>query len=189
MKVLFNIKKLQMSKITSLSAGGVPTYAEPLLVPGTVSLTLDSEESSDPFYADGEAYYTPNGSETSTGTLENAMFTKEVLKAIYAYVEDTDGNMLATDGQVSEFGMQFACDSDDGEVYFTFYRVSSTKPGINLTTNNPNATINPQSVNLTATAVTLADGQTRISRSFADKTATNYATYFNSITLPTIQSV
>lgn len=186
MKVLFNIKKLKMYPITSISSANVPTYGTGLNVPGTVSLTLDSEESSDPFYADGEAYYTPNGSETSTGTLENAMFTKEVLKGIYAYVEDTNGNMLATDGQVKEFGMQFACDSDDGEVYFTFYRVSSTKPGINLTTNAPSATINPQSVNLTATAINLANG-TAISRSFADKTATNYATYFEGITLPTLQ--
>ena len=186
MKVLFNIKKLQMSPITSISAAGVPTYGTPLAVPGTVSLTLDSQESSDPFYADGEAYYTPSGAETSTGTLENAMFTREVLKAIFAYVEDDNGNMLATDGQVEEFGMQFACDSDDGDVYFTFYRVSATKPGINLTTNNPTATINPQSISITASAITLADGVTSISRSFADKTASNYANYFNAITLPTI---
>lgn len=186
MKVLFNIKKLQLSPITAISDAGVPTYDNPLLMPGTVSLTLDSEESSDPFYADGEAYYTPTGAETSTGTLENALFTNEVLKAIYAYVEDTNGNMLATDGQVKDFGMQFACDSDDGEVYFTFYRVTSTKPGINLTTNAPSATINPQSVNLTASTITLADGKTKITKSYATKTATNYNTYFDAITLPTV---
>lgn len=186
MKVLFNIKKLQLSKITNISPAGVPTYAAPLVMPGTVSLTLDSEESSDPFYADGEAYYTPKGAETSTGTLENALFTPEVLKAIYAYVEDTNGNLLSTDGQVAEFGMQFACDSDDGEVYFTFYRVTSTKPGINLTTNAPNATINPQTVNLTASTITLNDGVTTINKSYATKSAANYATYFEAITIPVV---
>lgn len=185
MKVLFNIKKLQFSKIESISAAGVPTYGTPLLMPGTVSLSLDSEDSSEPFYADGEAYYTPNGSETVTGTLENALFTEEVLKALYAYVTDTNGNLLQTDGQVSEFGMQFACDSDDGEVYFTYYRVSTNKPGLNLTTNAPSATINPQSVNVTASTISLADG-TKIIKSYATKTATNYATYFDAITVPTI---
>lgn len=183
MKVLFNIKKLQLSKIISTDSAGIPTYDEPLKCPGTVSLTMDTEESSDPFYADGEAYYTPNGAETSTGTLENALFTNDILKAIYSYVEDTNGNMVSTDGQVAEFGIQFACDSDDGEVYFTYYRVTSTKPGLNLTTNSPNATVNPQSVNITASTVTLDDGR-RISKSFADKNSGNYANYFDAITLP-----
>lgn len=185
MKVLFNIKKLQFSKITEVSPAGVPTYGTPMLMPGTVSLSMESEATSDPFYADGIAYYTPSGSLTTTGTLENALFTDEVLKAIYAYVEDTNGNLLETDGAVAEFGMQFACDSDDGEVYFTYYRVTSNKPGINLTTNAPSATINPQSVSVTASPISLADG-TQIIKSHAKKSSPNYATYFEGITIPVI---
>lgn len=189
MKVIFNIKKLQLSKIESMSDSGLPTYGTPMKMPGTVSLTLDSEDTNDPFYADGYGYYVPNGAETQTGTLENALFTNEVLKAIYAYLEDSNNNMIATDGQVSEFGMQFACDSDDGEVYFTYYRVTSNKPGLNLTTNAPGATINPQSVNLTASTITLENG-VNVIKGFATKTAPNYADYFNAIVIPTIpQSV
>lgn len=33
-KVLFNIKKLQMSPITAMTADGLPTYASPIKVPG-----------------------------------------------------------------------------------------------------------------------------------------------------------
>lgn len=184
MKVVFNIKKLQFQKINSL-VNNLPVYDEAVLkLPGTVSLTLDSEDTGEPFHADGIVYYLANGAETQTGTLENAWFTNEVLKAIYAYVEDTNGNMLATDGQVKEFGMQFACDSDDGEVYFTYYRVSSNKPGLNVTTNAPNATINPQSVNITANTITLADGTTNVIKSFATKDNSNYATYFTGIQVP-----
>lgn len=189
MKVLFNIKKLQLQKITSISSSGVPTYDSTVMsVPGTVSLTMEKESTNDPFYADGEAYYTPTGSETSTGTLENALIPDDVLKAIFAYMEDTNGNLVATDGQASEFGMQFACDSDDGEVYFTYFRVSSTKPGLNVTTNAPGATINPQSLNLTASPVSLSNGM-KIVHSYATKTASNYSNYFEGIVLPTIASV
>ena len=188
MKVWFNIKKLQLSEITAISDAGVPTYAAPIKVPGTVSLQLESDSSSDPFYADGIAYYTPSGSSSTTGTLENALFPNAVLKDIFGYVEDTNGNLVETDGAVKEFGMQFACDSDDGEVYFTYFRVNASKPGINLTTNAPSATVNPQSVNLTASAINLTGGQTVI-KSFADKTASNYANYFTAIALPTIASV
>ena len=186
MKVMFNIKKMQFSKITNISDAGVPTYDSPMLMPGTVSLTFENDSSSDPFYADGVAYFQPSGTSAVTGTLENALFTKEVLKALYAYVEDSNGNMLETDGQVSEFGMQFACDSDDGDVYFTYYRVSTNKPGLNLTTNAPGATVNPQSVNVTASPITLADGVTKIIKSFATKEASNYANYFTAISVPTL---
>lgn len=185
MKVMFNIKKLQFSKITAISDAGIPTYATPLLLPGTVSLSMETEATVDPFYADGIAYYMPSGAVSTTGTLENALFSEAVLKAIYGYIEASNGNLLETDAPVSEFGMQFACDSDDGEVYFTYYRVSSNKPGINLQTSEASATINPQSVEISASTITLASGQ-RILKSYATNTASNYATYFDAITLPTV---
>ena len=92
MKVIFNIKKLQVSKITAISDAGVPTYATPIIVPGTVSLSMESESTVDPFYADGIAYYMPSGATSTTGTLENALLPDQMLKDIYGYVEDTNGN-------------------------------------------------------------------------------------------------
>lgn len=186
MKVIFNIKKLQVSKITAISDAGVPTYATPILVPGTVSLSMESESTVDPFYADGIAYYMPSGATSTTGTLENALLPDQMLKDIYGYVEDTNGNLVETDASVHEFGMQFACDSDDGEVYFTYYRVSTNKPGVNLQTSETSATINPQSLEINAsTVMNAAQNGRAILKSHATKTASNYATYFNAITLPT----
>lgn len=182
-KVLFNIKKLQMSPITAMTADGLPTYASPIKVPGTVSLKLDQEGESEPFYADGIAYFSAPASTMYTGSLENAHFPPEVLKAIYAYIEDNNLNLVETDDPVKEFGAQFACDSDDGEVYFTLYRVSSTKPNINLQTKESKATINGESVNITVSPVVLADGKTVI-KSFANKEASNYSDYFSKIELP-----
>jgi phi13 family phage major tail protein len=186
MKVVFNIKKLQFSKISSVSAAGVPTYETPILVPGTVSLSMETESTTDPFYADGIAYYMPSGATSTTGTLENAWISEEALKAIYGYVEDANGNLIETDAAPSEFGMQFACDSDEGEVYFTYYRVGSNKPGLNVQTSESSATINPQSVEISASTVNLASGQ-RILKSYAKPGASNYNTYFQAIVLPTIQ--
>lgn len=188
-KVLFNIKKLQLSPITAISAAGVPTYDEPIAVPGTVSLSLDPEGESDPFYADGIVYYAGSSSSSYTGTLENALFSDAVLKAIYGYVEDSNKNIVDTDQPTKEFGAQFAVDSDDGEVYFTFYRCSSTKPNLNFQTNEDSRTINPQSVDLTLSTVTTADGKYNLFKSYATKSATNYATYFESIEMPTIPEV
>lgn len=185
MKVVFNIKKLQFSKITAVSNAGVPTYDNPILVPGTVSLSMETESTTDPFYADGVAYYMPSGATSTTGTLENAWFSEEALKAIWSYIEDSNGNLLETDAAPSEFGMQFACDSDEGEVYFTYYRVGANKPGLNVQTSEASATINPQSIEISASTVNLTSGQ-RILKSYAKPGAANYSNYFQAITLPTI---
>lgn len=188
MKVIFNIKKLRMYPITATSDTGVPTYDTGINVPGTVSLTLDNESTTDPFHADGVAYYSPAGATSATGTLENALFPDAVLKQIFKYIEDSNSNLVETDEAPSEFGMQFACDSDDGEVRFTYFRVSASKPGINLQTSETSATINPQSVNITASTITLSSGQ-NVLKSYCTKDKTNYASYLESITLPTIESV
>lgn len=187
MKVIFNIKKLQVQPITATSAEGIPTYGSVIKVPGTVSLTMDNESTTDPFYADGIAYYSPAGATSATGTLENALFPDAMLKEIFKYIEDTNENLIETDEAPSEFGMQFACDSDDGEVRFTYYRVSASKPGVNLQTSETSATINPQSVDITASTITLSSGQ-NILKSHCTKDKGNYDDYFSTIVVPTINA-
>lgn len=184
-KVLYNIKKVQFSKITEMSEAGLPTYGTPILVPGAVSLSMDNDSTSDPIYADGIVYYTPAGASSYSGTLEDLHFSKEVLKEIFNWVEDTNGNLVEVDDGTNEFGVQFAVDSDDGEVYFTLYRCSATKPNSNFQTKESSATINNESIDITISPITLSDGR-NIVKSFAEKGATNYSTYMNKIVVPTI---
>lgn len=188
MKVIFSIKKLKFFPITTISSAGVPTYGTGIDLPGTVSLSLDPEGESTIVYADGIAYVTLGSAASYTGTLENLLFPTEILKEIYGYLVDTNQNLVETDASPKEFGMKFACDSDEEEVYFTLYRVSSTKPGINVQTKESSVTVNPQSVNLTVSTVTTEDGQ-NILKSFAKKGDSNYATYFTSApTMPTFSA-
>lgn len=183
MKALFNIKKLQFSKLTENN--GSYTYGTPLQIPGTVSLTMDVEQTLEPIYADGVSYITVAGAAATSGTLENFLFPKDVLTQIYRYVVSTNGEVMQSDDQPYAFGMQFACDDDEGkEVYFTYYNVSSTKPGVNLQTKESSPTINPQSVSLSANPIKV--GNKNITFSYATEEATNYATYFVAIQVPTI---
>lgn len=184
-KVMFNIKKAQAFPITSLGTNGVPTYGTTkLMMPGMVSISLDVEGSSEPFYADGIVYYTASASTSYTGTIENALLQDEFLTTIFKYFKDSNDNLVETDETPQEFGMQFAVDSDDGEVYFTLFRVSAQRPNHNFQTKEDSANINPQSFDITIMPITMADG-TNVIKSYAEKDARNYATYFNSITVPT----
>lgn len=184
-KVLFNIKKAQAFKVASVSASGVPTYdTTKLLMPGMVSLELNTEGTSEPFYADGIVYYTAGAATSYTGTVENALLQQDFLVNIFKYFVDANGNLVETDETPAEFGMQFAVDSDDGEVYFTLFRVSAQKPSHSFQTKEDSATINPQSFDITVMPITIGDG-TNVIKSYAENTASNYATYFDAITVPT----
>lgn len=185
MKALFNIKKVQLSPITAIDQKGTPTYSAPLTLPGTVSLTLEGEGTSNVIYADGIGYITTGGAVSYKGTLENYLITEEILTSIFQYVKDTTTkNLFETDKQPKEFGMQFAVDNDEGdEVFFTLYRVSATRPSFNFQTKEAEQQINTQSLELTVTPITLANGS-NIIKSFADKTATNTSTYMAKIELP-----
>lgn len=182
-KVLFNIKKVQISKITSFSATGLPTYATPIKVPGAVSLAMDNESSKETKYADGIAYFVVDGSNSYTGSLEIVNFPDEVLKEIFGWKKDENGNLVEVDCKTEPFAMQFAVDSDDGEVYFTFFNCSASRPNNNFQTKESGVTINNQASNITITPITLENGDNVI-KSYADKNAKNYATYFTAVTVP-----
>lgn len=187
MKLVFNIKKVQLSKLTEAEDGTI-TYGTPIKVPGTSSLSMDVEQSNEKIYADGGVYVTLQGASSISGTLENYFIPVEALTEIYNYVLGTKGEVIQTDDQVNRFGMQFACDDEAGnEVYFTYYDVTSTKPSINLQTREDGVTVNPQSVTLTASTIDV--GGKKIVQHFVTKDKEAYANFFDKVVLPTINTI
>ena len=59
-KVKYNLKNVHAAKLTETTDdGGAPlfAYATPQAIPGAVSISLDAEGESSPFYADGIVYF------------------------------------------------------------------------------------------------------------------------------------
>ena len=58
-KVKYNLKNVHAAKLTETVSKGVTTYtyATPQAIPGAVSISLDAEGDSSPFYADGIVYF------------------------------------------------------------------------------------------------------------------------------------
>lgn len=185
-KTKFNIKKLQFVPITAVDDKGTPTYGDAIKCPGAVSITLDPSGEATNVYADGIVYAIVSSASGYTGTLEVIQLNKDILTKIFGYLEDEKKNLVEVVTAVKEFGLQFACDSEDGnEVYFTIYRASAAKPSINLQTTEDTPTVNNESLSLTISGIAIADGTKQVIKSYAEKGATNYATYFDSITVPT----
>ena len=58
-KVKYNLKNVHAAKLTETVSNGVTafSYGTPKAIPGAVSISLDAEGESSPFYADGIVYF------------------------------------------------------------------------------------------------------------------------------------
>ena len=87
-KVKYNLKNVHAAKLTTEVVEGVTnySYATPKAIPGAVSLSLDAEGDSSPFYADGIVYFRTYANNGYSGDLEIALipewFRTEILKEL-----------------------------------------------------------------------------------------------------------
>ena len=185
-KVQFNLKNFHYAILqddtTSALAYTPPTYGTPVHVPGAVSLTLDSEGSVTPFYADGIQYYNAVSNNGYSGDLEVAKFTDEMLTAVWGFVKTEAGVLLENNSKnAAQFAALFQIDGDRDSEFYCMYNCSGTKPGVNAKTNE--AEKEPQTQTSSITASALKDG-TIMARTTADTAKETKAGWFNQVYYP-----
>ena len=84
-KVKYNLKNVHAAKMTETVTDGVTTftYATPKAIPGAVSISLDAEGESSPFYADGIVYFRTVTNNGYSGDLEIALIPEWFRTEIY----------------------------------------------------------------------------------------------------------
>ena len=82
-KVKYNLKNVHAAKLTRTEDGGY-SYETPRAIPGAVSISLDAEGDTSPFYADGIVYFRSVSNNGYSGDLEIALipewFRTDILK-------------------------------------------------------------------------------------------------------------
>ena len=185
-KVKFNLKNVHAAKLTETVTDGVTSfsYSTPKAIPGAVSISLDAEGESSPFYADGIVYFRSVTNNGYSGDLEMALVPEWFRTEILQEALDGKGVLIEkSDNKESvKFALLFEFDGDVNCIRHVLYNCTSSRPSIESETKED--TIEPGTETLSITADPRADGLVK-SRTGDTTDATTYANWYKSVYLPT----
>lgn len=184
-KVKYNLKNVYAAKMTETEAEGVKSfsYADPKSIPGAVSISLDAEGESSPFYADGIVYFRSSTNNGYSGDLQIALIPEWFRTEILQEALDAKG-VLVESSNVTEsvkFALLFEFDGDVNAIRHVLYNCSASRPSIESETKED--TIEPGTETLSITADPRADGLVKArTGDTTDKTA--YDNWYKTVYVP-----
>lgn len=185
-KVKFNLKNAHYALLTP-GEDGSPTYAAPVPMPGSVSISLDANGEPENFYADGVAYYVINNNMGYDGDLELAMIPESFRTDVLREELDSKGVLIENaDAELAAFALLFEFDGDQKHIRHVLYNCSASRPGIEGKTNEDSKEV--QTETLTVKATPLANGVVK-AKTGNTTDATVYANWYKAVYLPTTEAV
>ena len=188
-KVKYNLKNVHASKLTETVTEGVTTYsyATPQAIPGAVSITLDAEGDSSPFYADGIVYFRSYANNGYSGDLEIALIPEWFRTEILKEVLDTNGVLVekADNAESVKFALLFEFDGDERAIRHVMYNCSASRPSIESSTKEE--TIEPGTETLSLTADPREDGLVK-SRTGDTTAKATYDGWYQSVYVPAVET-
>ena len=184
-KVKFNLKNVHAAKLTETVTEGVTSfsYGTPRAIPGAVSISLDAEGESSPFYADGIVYFRSVTNNGYSGDLEMALVPEWFRTEILQEELDVKGVLIEKSGnrESVKFALLFEFDGDINCIRHVLYNCTSSRPSIESETKED--TIEPGTEKLTITADPRADGLVK-ARTGDTTDAATYAGWYQTVYLP-----
>ena len=181
-KVKYNLKNVHAAKLT-VGEQGAFTYAAPQAIPGAVSISLDAEGDTSPFYADGIVYFRSNTNNGYSGDLEIALIPEWFRTDILLEEKDSNGVLVekSTITEMPKFALLFEFDGDVHGIRHVLYNCSASRPSIASETKED--TIEPVTETLSLTADPRADGLVK-ARTGDTTTDETYNNWYQSVYVP-----
>lgn len=181
-KVKFNLKNVYAAIATENN--GVYSYATPIAIPGAVSMSLDAEGESSPFYADGIVYFRTVVNNGYSGDLEIALVPEWFREQVLQESKDNKG-VFVENANITDpvkFALLFEFDGDQNAIRHVLYNCSvSQRPSIASQTKED--TVEPVTETLSLSADPREDGLIK-ARSSSDTDSTVYANWYNMVYVP-----
>ncbi|MBQ9066714.1 MAG: phage tail protein [Clostridia bacterium] len=188
-KVKYNLKNVHAAKLTETVTEGVTSYsyATPQAIPGAVSITLDAEGDSSPFYADGIVYFRSYANNGYSGDLEIALIPEWFRTEILKEVLDTNGVLVekADNAESVKFALLCEFDGDERAIRHVMYNCSASRPSIESSTKEE--TIEPGTETLSLTADPREDGLVK-SRTGDTTAKATYDGWYQSVYVPAVET-
>ena len=177
-KIKYNLKNVHAAKLTK-GLGDAYTYETPKAIPGAVSISLDAEGDSSPFYADGIVYFRSTSNNGYSGDLEIALipewFRTDILK------EELDKNgVLVENAAIAEtekFALLFEFDGDANAIRHVLYNCTASRQ------ETKEDKIEPGTEKLSLTADPREDGLVK-SRTGDTTTEATYKDWYKTVYVP-----
>jgi len=184
-KIKYNLKNVHAAKLTETVVDGAVkyTYAAPQAIPGAVSISLDAEGDSSPFYADGIVYFRSVANNGYSGELEIALIPEWFRTDILQETLDSNGVLVEKSDQAEsvKFALLFEFDGDVRAIRHVMYNCTASRPSIESETKED--TIEPGTEKLSLTADPREDGLVK-SRTGDTTSAETYQNWYKSVYTP-----
>lgn len=152
-KIKYGIKNVYYA-VATIAADNSATYGNPVALPGAVSLSLDPQGDTSPFYADNIVYYTSVANNGYEGDLELAKLPDSFLTDVLGYAADTNGILYEdANAPVVHFALMFQFEGDAHARRHVLYNCVATRPSVSGSTKEES--IEPQTETVTITATTV----------------------------------
>ena len=181
-KVKYNLKNVHAAILTK-GDDGTFTYATPVAIPGAVSLSLDAEGDSSPFYADGVVYFRSTANNGYSGDLEIALIPEWFRTDVLQEEKDSNG-VLIERSDVTEsvyFALLFEFDGDVNAIRHVLYNCTASRPSIESQTKE--SSIEPGTETLALTADPREDGLVK-SRTGDETSTATYNNWYKTVYVP-----
>ena len=148
-KVKFGIKNVHYAVLTDEET---ITFDAPVAIPGAVSLSLEANGDTSPFYADNVQYFVTVANNGYTGDLEMALFPEKFLTDVLGYTVSTTDKVVTENATVQpkRFALLFEEAGDTTGTKFVLYNCICTRPSRSLATTTETTEPQTQTVSITA---------------------------------------
>lgn len=182
-KIKYNLKNVHAAIQTHTEDGGYE-YATPIAIPGAVSLSMDAQGETSPFYADGIVYFRAVSNNGYSGDLEIALIPEWFREQVLKEIKDSNGVLVETNTDIEPvyFALLFEFDGDKKSIRHVLYNCSvSARPTVESKTKEE--AIEPGTETLSLSADAREDGLIKARTGDDTKDAT-YKDWYKNVYIP-----
>ncbi|MGO5577508.1 major tail protein [Catenibacterium mitsuokai] len=181
-KVKYNLKNVHAAVLKRSEDGGY-TYGTPKPIPGAVSISLDAEGDTSPFYADGIVYFRSTANNGYSGDLEIALIPEWFRTEILKEALDKNGVLVESSDvtEMEKFALLFEFDGDVKCIRHVLYNCVASRPSIESETKEDK--IEPGTEKLSLTADPREDGLVK-SRTGDTTSEETYNKWYENVYIP-----